>query len=337
MYGTEGRYFAEEHGYNSRLDELHAEILRRKLRRLDGYIERRRALARHYDAALGHSGLQLPVTAPGNRHVYYLYVVRHLARDAILRELAARDILVNVSYRWAHSHDAGLRARRLPGRFPARDRAGGVRDLLAADVPLADGCRTGSRLRGAARDSASLLDVDETLTGTGLMAICHRWYPQLVPRRLLVLARSGLSYVVKLPRLCGAPHSCGNLKPRATSSTSCSTCSRRTPSSRSWTPTGPPSIATGPASVSSQTPRRPPNHDGSMSAMLSGVAFRNEVPFPRVPRSPSIRLPRTRTTGLSPPILTSYRNGHPSPSFPGAGAALFYWSLHEVELWEREQ
>ena len=100
MYGTEGRYFAEEHGYNSRLDELHAEILRRKLRRLDTYIERRLALARRYDAALAGSGLELPVTAPGNRHVYYLYVVRHPARDAILRELAARDILVNVSYRW---------------------------------------------------------------------------------------------------------------------------------------------------------------------------------------------------------------------------------------------
>ncbi len=92
MYGTEGRYFAEEHGYNSRLDELHAEILRRKLRRLDTYIERRLALARRYDAALAGSGLELPVTAPGNRHVYYLYVVRHPARDAILRELAAREI-----------------------------------------------------------------------------------------------------------------------------------------------------------------------------------------------------------------------------------------------------
>ena len=91
---TEGRYFAEEHGYNSRLDELHAEILRRKLRRLDTYIERRLALARRYDAALAGSGLELPVTAPGNRHVYYLYVVRHAGLRArrSYRELAAREI-----------------------------------------------------------------------------------------------------------------------------------------------------------------------------------------------------------------------------------------------------
>ena len=100
MYGTEGSYNAQEHGYNSRLDELHAEILRRKLCRLEGYIDRRRALARRYDDALGDSGLELPRTSSGNRHVYYLYVVRHPAREAIIRELAARDIVVNVSYRW---------------------------------------------------------------------------------------------------------------------------------------------------------------------------------------------------------------------------------------------
>ena len=124
MYGTDGRYFADEHGYNSRLDELHAEILRRKLRRLDAYIERRRALARRYDAALADSGLQLPVTAPGNHHVYYLYVVRHPARDAILRELAARDILVNVSYRWPiHTMPAYAHSDYPEGSLPETEQA----------------------------------------------------------------------------------------------------------------------------------------------------------------------------------------------------------------------
>ena len=124
MYGTDGRYFADEHGYNSRLDELHAEILRRKLRRLDAYIERRRALARRYDAALAGSGLQLPVTASRNHHVYYLYVVRHPARDAILSELAARGILVNVSYRWPiHTMPAYARADYPEGSLPETERA----------------------------------------------------------------------------------------------------------------------------------------------------------------------------------------------------------------------
>ena len=100
MYGTERTYYAEEHGYNSRLDELHAEILRRKLRRIDQYIARRRALARRYDQQLDGCGLVLPRVANGNDHVYYLYVVRHPARDIIVQELATRDIIVNVSYPW---------------------------------------------------------------------------------------------------------------------------------------------------------------------------------------------------------------------------------------------
>jgi len=100
MYGTEQTYYAEEHGYNSRLDELHAEILRRKLRRIHSYIARRQALAQRYDEQLRDTGLGLPVTAPGNEHVFYVYVVRHPQRERIMRELAARDIVVNISYPW---------------------------------------------------------------------------------------------------------------------------------------------------------------------------------------------------------------------------------------------
>ena len=124
MYGTEGRYYAEEHGYNSRLDELHAEILRRKLLRVGGYISRRRELAQRYDERLGRSGLVLPQTAPGNAHAYYLYVVRHHARDAIIRELAARDIVVNVSYPWPiHTMPAYVHLGYAPGSLPATEKA----------------------------------------------------------------------------------------------------------------------------------------------------------------------------------------------------------------------
>ncbi len=100
FYGMEQTYFSIEHGYNSRLDEVHAEILRRKLLHLDGYIARRQELARRYDRLLADTRLVLPATAPGNEHAYYLYVVRHAQRDRIIAELAARDILLNVSYPW---------------------------------------------------------------------------------------------------------------------------------------------------------------------------------------------------------------------------------------------
>jgi aminotransferase EvaB len=100
VYGTEGAYYAEEHGYNSRLDEIHAEILRRRLRRIDGYIARRLELARRYDEQLAGSGLVFPEVRAHNRHVYHLYVVRHPARDVITRALASRGISVGVHYPW---------------------------------------------------------------------------------------------------------------------------------------------------------------------------------------------------------------------------------------------
>jgi dTDP-3-amino-2,3,6-trideoxy-4-keto-D-glucose/dTDP-3-amino-3,4,6-trideoxy-alpha-D-glucose/dTDP-2,6-dideoxy-D-kanosamine transaminase len=99
-YGMEDRYYSVEHGYNSRLDEIHAEILLRKMRRLETYIARRREIAARYDEALRDTGLLLPKTNPGNRHVYYLYVVRHPRRDAIIRKLAEQGIHVNIHYPW---------------------------------------------------------------------------------------------------------------------------------------------------------------------------------------------------------------------------------------------
>jgi aminotransferase EvaB len=119
FYGMEETYYAEEHGYNSRLDELHAEILRRKLAHLDDYIARRRKLARRYDEILADTSLILPQEAPGNLHAYYLYVVRHPRRDEIITRLKERDIVVNISYPWpihtmrGYSH-LGYKAGDLP-------------------------------------------------------------------------------------------------------------------------------------------------------------------------------------------------------------------------------
>ncbi|MBT2392585.1 DegT/DnrJ/EryC1/StrS family aminotransferase [Streptomyces sp. ISL-1] len=100
-YGMEERYYVvETPGHNSRLDELQAEILRRKLGRLDSYIEGRRAVARRYAEGLDDTGLVLPRTTPGNEHVYYVYVVRHPERDTIIEALKSRGISLNISYPW---------------------------------------------------------------------------------------------------------------------------------------------------------------------------------------------------------------------------------------------
>jgi aminotransferase EvaB len=101
FYGMEKTYYSVEHGYNSRLDELHAAILLRKLSHINEYIDARRSIAKRYDDSLKNiSNLTLPIELPGNKHAYYLYVVRHPQRDEIIEKLKANNILVNISYPW---------------------------------------------------------------------------------------------------------------------------------------------------------------------------------------------------------------------------------------------
>ena len=123
FYGMSGTYYSIEEGYNSRLDELHAAILRKKLVHLDTYIEKRRQLARRYDEALGGTELGLPVEKPGNRHAYYLYVVRHPERERILNHLKSQDIHLNISYPWPiHIMPAYRALGYNEGDFPVTER-----------------------------------------------------------------------------------------------------------------------------------------------------------------------------------------------------------------------
>ena len=100
FYGMEGSYYAREHGYNSRLDELHAAILLKKMAHLDAYIACRRALAARYDQLLAQSTLGLPVRCRNGEHAFYLYVCRHPRRDEIIASLRQDDIHLNISYPW---------------------------------------------------------------------------------------------------------------------------------------------------------------------------------------------------------------------------------------------
>jgi aminotransferase EvaB len=127
-YGMGDRYYVvSTPGHNSRLDEVQAEILRRKLRRLDRYIAARRAVARRYAHGLAGTGLVLPEVAEGNEHVYYLYVVRHPARDEILAALRDQAIDLTVSYRWPVHTMSGFAGRTRGGELP-------VTEKLAAEI-----------------------------------------------------------------------------------------------------------------------------------------------------------------------------------------------------------
>jgi len=102
-----GKYYAVEHGTNSRLDEVHAAILLKKLNYLDEWIGRRREIAKRYFEELNDTPLDLPIEHPDNKHAYYIYVVAHKDRDKIMSELVKKDIHLNISYPWPiHIMDA---------------------------------------------------------------------------------------------------------------------------------------------------------------------------------------------------------------------------------------
>jgi dTDP-4-amino-4,6-dideoxygalactose transaminase len=97
-HGSARKYTHVELGGCSRLDELQAALLRVKLARLPGWIERRRAIARRYDAGLAGLPLVLPVERPPARHIYHQYAVRSAKRDALAAALAGLGIGTAVHY-----------------------------------------------------------------------------------------------------------------------------------------------------------------------------------------------------------------------------------------------
>lgn len=102
-----GKYYAIEHGTNSRLDEVHAAIMLKKLPYLDEWIERRREIAKKYYDELNGCNIRLPMEHPDNKHAYYIYVVAHSNRDEIMSNLVKKDIHLNISYPWPiHIMDA---------------------------------------------------------------------------------------------------------------------------------------------------------------------------------------------------------------------------------------
>jgi dTDP-4-amino-4,6-dideoxygalactose transaminase len=76
-HGLTAPGLSSEPGWNSRLDELQAAVLRVKLRHLDHWIRRRRSLAALYEERLaGAAGIRTPQAPAGCEHSYYLYTIR---------------------------------------------------------------------------------------------------------------------------------------------------------------------------------------------------------------------------------------------------------------------
>lgn len=97
-YGSRVKYVNEVPGYNSRLDELQAAVLRVKLRYLDQWNERRRECADLYAKGLENCGLILPLSPAWAESVWHLYVVRHPQRDLLQSALREQGIQTLIHY-----------------------------------------------------------------------------------------------------------------------------------------------------------------------------------------------------------------------------------------------
>ena len=96
--GQRVKYNHEIIGYQERLDELQAALLRVKLRHLPEWVKRRQAIADIYEEILSGLPVQTPVVAPGNSHAYYLYTILCERREGLMAYLFERGIGSYVVY-----------------------------------------------------------------------------------------------------------------------------------------------------------------------------------------------------------------------------------------------
>ena len=91
-------YYSNEHGLNSRLDEIHSSILNIKIKQVKKFIRKRCQLAKIYNKELSNTSLLLPKENVNCKHVYHLYTVYHPKRAKIIKELERKKIKINIYY-----------------------------------------------------------------------------------------------------------------------------------------------------------------------------------------------------------------------------------------------
>jgi dTDP-3-amino-3,4,6-trideoxy-alpha-D-glucose transaminase len=121
FHGSRDKVTFETAGYNSRLDELQAAILRVQLPQLDAWAAGRRAAAAHYEEAGLGELVALPVPAPGAEPAWHLYVVRSPRADALAAGLAARGIGCRAYYRTPVHRQPAMRAAAAGVELPATE------------------------------------------------------------------------------------------------------------------------------------------------------------------------------------------------------------------------
>jgi dTDP-4-amino-4,6-dideoxygalactose transaminase len=122
-YGSRRKYENEIMGYNSRLDELQAGVLRVKLRYLDEWNRRRSTVARRLMEDLSDLELVLPFVPDNVDPVWHLFVVRNANRERLQKELDSAGVATQIHYPIPpHLQDAYSMLGFEEGAFPISER-----------------------------------------------------------------------------------------------------------------------------------------------------------------------------------------------------------------------
>jgi len=124
-HGQSAKYLSSEPGWNSRLDEIQAAILRVKLRHLPNWQRARQSLAAEYNRLFSQiPGVMPPLAPDGFEHVYHQYTIRIEQRDALHKFLSERKIGSTVYYPYPlHLQPLYSALGHKAGDFPHSERA----------------------------------------------------------------------------------------------------------------------------------------------------------------------------------------------------------------------
>lgn len=122
-HGSAKKYYHDVVGYNYRMEGIQGAVLNVKLRHLDKWNDARRRNADHYRKYLAGSSVIVPVEAPGCKHVYHLFVVRHPRRDDLIAFLGQHGIGALIHYPIpAHLQNAYRHLALAEGEYPVTER-----------------------------------------------------------------------------------------------------------------------------------------------------------------------------------------------------------------------
>ena len=119
-------------GFNSRLDELQAVILRVKLKTLDSDNRSRKRIADYYTRALRGLPITLPSVRASATHVFHQYVIRTKERDALRTFLKKKGVMAQVHYPLAIHQQKAYRSLGRRGALPVTEKA--VKEILSLPI-----------------------------------------------------------------------------------------------------------------------------------------------------------------------------------------------------------